>query len=231
MRPTTFRADVVGDELRRRKAATMTELKDALGTSVDMTVLRKLRALGYLTSYSHAGKFYTLMSIPHFNNQGLWFHGEVGFSRYGTLRATLERLVKVAEAGHTHEELKSLLRLRVQNTLRNLVEAGRIRRELVEALYVYFDVDPRLAKAQLAKRLEILAERAVVVPAPLPLDPGRVIEVLVAVIRAPAASARQVASALGRRGVDVSESQVEEVFARYVPGKKTARSRSRRSPR
>jgi hypothetical protein len=54
---------------------------------------------------------------------------------------------------------------------------------------------------------------------------------LVAVIRAPAASARQVANALGRRGVDVSETQVEEVFARYVLGKKTARSRSRRSRR
>jgi hypothetical protein len=34
----------------------LTELKLALGTSVDVTVFRKLRQLDYLSSYSHRGR-------------------------------------------------------------------------------------------------------------------------------------------------------------------------------
>src|SRR5207249_10033445 len=39
----------------------------ALGTSATMTVFRKLKALGYRTSYSHRGKYYTLSGILRFD--------------------------------------------------------------------------------------------------------------------------------------------------------------------
>jgi len=39
---------------------TMEQLKDVLGTSVDMTIYRKLRQLSYLTSYSHQWQNITL---------------------------------------------------------------------------------------------------------------------------------------------------------------------------
>jgi hypothetical protein len=58
-----------------------------------------------------------------------------------------------------------------------------------------------------------------------------VIDVLVAVIRAPGAHAEAIACALRARGLTVSDAQVAEVFARYDLGKKTARSRSTRSQR
>ena len=108
--------------------AKLDELSRALRAS-GRTVARALKKLGYHSSYSHAGKFYTLVDVPRFDRNGLWFHEDVGFSQYGTLLATLDRLVRAAEAGHTHEELRSLLRLRVQNSLRGLVKAGRIGRE------------------------------------------------------------------------------------------------------
>ena len=47
--------------LRRRKIATMDELKDALGTKGDITVSRKLNELIYYSSYSHRGSYYTLV--------------------------------------------------------------------------------------------------------------------------------------------------------------------------
>jgi hypothetical protein len=64
-----------------------------------------------------------------------------------------------------------------------------------------------------------------------PLDPARVIEVLLAVIRAPRAAADRVARDLRERGLGVTDAQVIEAFARHDLGKKTARSRSRRSRR
>jgi len=40
----------------RRKIATLDELKQALGTAVDVTVFRKLKPLDYFTSYSPYGQ-------------------------------------------------------------------------------------------------------------------------------------------------------------------------------
>jgi hypothetical protein len=58
MRPLSFHPDVLRSLLLRNKSATVDELKQALGTSVDVTVFRKLKPLDYLTSYSHRGRYY-----------------------------------------------------------------------------------------------------------------------------------------------------------------------------
>ena len=42
MRPLSFRSDELRSLLRRSKIATLDELKQALGTAVDVTVFRKL---------------------------------------------------------------------------------------------------------------------------------------------------------------------------------------------
>lgn len=55
MRPLSFRSDALRTLLLRHKIATLDELKQALGTSVDVAVFRKLKPLDYLTSYSHRG--------------------------------------------------------------------------------------------------------------------------------------------------------------------------------
>ena len=43
--------------LKAQKIASMSELKEALGTLVDVTVFRKLAELGYRTSYSNRGQY------------------------------------------------------------------------------------------------------------------------------------------------------------------------------
>jgi len=53
MRPLSFRSDELRSLLLRSKIATLDELKQALGTEVDVTVFRKLKPLDYVTSYSH----------------------------------------------------------------------------------------------------------------------------------------------------------------------------------
>ena len=70
--------------LKQNKIATLPELKAALGTPVDVTVFRKLKEIGYLSSYSHRGRYYTLAETPVFDAQGLWSYRGVHFSRYGS---------------------------------------------------------------------------------------------------------------------------------------------------
>lgn len=50
----------------------MPQLKSVLGTSVSYTVLRKLSPLGYRTSYSHGGTYYTLDELAQYDELGLW---------------------------------------------------------------------------------------------------------------------------------------------------------------
>src|ERR1019366_8679513 len=66
MRPLSFRSDELRSLLLRNKIATLDELKQALGTSVNVTVFRKLKPLAYLTSYSHRGRYYTLRDVARF---------------------------------------------------------------------------------------------------------------------------------------------------------------------
>lgn len=216
---------------RQAPTATLEELQRLLHSS-GRTVLRVLDGVGYMTSYSHAGRYYTLSHIPAFDDTGLWFSGDVCFSRHRTLRATVVVLVKESTAGHTHEELQTVLRLRVHDTLRSLVEEMSISRERVTGVYVYLHPDREVASAQLTRRRQLVAPAvALPLPAAAQLDPLHVIDVLVAVIHAPKEDPHAIAARLRAAGLGVSDEQVEAVFAQYGLQKKTARSRSKSSRR
>ncbi len=217
----------------RKRVAPLAELRRALGVRSRTTVFFALKAAGYFSSYSHAGRYYTLRDIPEFDAHGLWFFGEVRFSKHGTLRATLIELVREAPAGRTHEELEVLLGLRVHDTLRSLIETRTLGRQRVQSVFVYFDSEPQRAAAQFEER-----RRKVVALVPEPahedspiLDPSRVVQVLVAVIHTPKGNARTIAARLRASGLAISDEQVEAVFTHYELGKKTASSRSPRSRR
>src|SRR5271157_1604363 len=109
MRPLSFHTDELRALLLRNHTATLSEMKHALGTRVDVTVFRKLQPLDYLSSYSHRGGYYTLREIVDFDDQGLWFHQAVCFSRYGTLLATAEAFVNRSPNGYLAEELAQAL--------------------------------------------------------------------------------------------------------------------------
>jgi hypothetical protein len=140
--------------LEKRKIATLEELKEALGTSSPMTVFRKLKPLGYQTSYSHRGKYYTLVRTPRFDERGLWQCDDVWFSRCGNLLATSQHLVETAEAGVTPVELAEVLHVEVKEPLLALYRAKRIEREKIENLYVYVSGDPGQRRSQLLRRRE-----------------------------------------------------------------------------
>jgi len=210
---------------RQKRAALLDDLRAALGTASRTTIFRILKAVGYFTSYSHAGRYYTLRRIPKFDRLGLWSWRGIGFSSHGTLRATSVFLIEQSEAGQTHEELQSRLGLRVHDTLRSLVEERIIRRERFEDVYVYLSADPKRAATQMTARQEL---HVPAVAAVVPTDPLLVIDVLVEVIHHPREDAAAIAERLRAGGRLVSPKQVEEVFHAYGV-KKTARSRLPRS--
>src|SRR5437867_12498471 len=152
MRPTSFRPDALRALLLRNKIATLDDLKHALGTPVDVTVFRKLKLLGYLSSYSHRGRFYTLREIARFDDHGLWSRTEVWFSRFGTLLATAEGFVNPSPRGYFADELAPALHVEVQDALHQLTQQKRIARQIVSGRYLYTTVDPTRQRRQLLAR-------------------------------------------------------------------------------
>src|SRR3990167_5285816 len=105
MRTPQFDADALLPLFRRRRIGTMDEMKSTLGTAVDRTVFRKLRAFPYHSSYSHRGKFYTLEALAEFDERGLWNCRSACFSRFGTLIDTEEQFVTRSDRGCLASEL------------------------------------------------------------------------------------------------------------------------------
>ena len=137
MRPERFAADAIVRLLRRRTITTMDELKAALGSSVDVTVFRKLRTLSYLASYSHRGRFYALLEAAVFDARGVWTCRGVHFSRFGSLVDTVEVFVTRAGRGYRAAELAAELQVAVKEPVLTLVRAGRLTRADVAGRYLY----------------------------------------------------------------------------------------------
>lgn len=143
--------------LEREKVASLEELKRALSSSGTMTVFRKLKALGYLSSYSHRGKYYTLVNIPDFDEMGLWSFHSIWFSKFGNLIETAWELVEEAEMGYTAGELESILHVECKRALLALYKQECVEREKIAGVYVYLSPEPGKQRNQVLLRQDHVA--------------------------------------------------------------------------
>lgn len=152
MRPISFDPQILRKHLLRHKIATLPELKQALGTSANLTVFRKLKLLDYLSSYTHRGSYYALRESARFDDAGLWSHEAVWFSRHGTLVTTIQAFVNQSAHGWFADELADALHAEVHDPLHDLVLGGRLRRTEVTGRFLYTSADSRQSKDQVRAR-------------------------------------------------------------------------------
>jgi len=173
------------------------------------SVRRFLAEVGYYSSFTHNGAWYTLQSIPRFGRNGLWFHCDIGFSRAGSLTKTLTTLVTESPAGMSAEMLGDTLRCRCHGVLVNLWRKGSIQREKIGRCQVYFATDPHKAdrqrqarSAQHPSKVQFSAEIAVLV--------------LAEFIRSPDSSFDQLAKKISKsKKVTVRPEQIEHLFDQH----------------
>ncbi len=203
----------------REKISDLHLLCETVGTGSRMSVFRRMNEMGYLTSYTDAGRYYTLERNACFESLGLWFHKCVGFSRAGTLKRTVAEFIERSPAGMRPAELRDMLRLRgtpaLYNTLGGLVRAGRIERKRMERGTLYLSAKPDRAREQLERRQEKERpgfDQGVVLP------PGEIIiAVLVEALQAAAVltEPRRIEERLQAQAVSVTAKQVEQVLGHY----------------
>jgi hypothetical protein len=156
MRKKEYDSERLVEFFCNKKVLTLKEIQDVLGTLSRMTAFRKLKDLNCHTSYSHAGRYYTLPEIPRYDEYGLWHFNMIHFSRYGTLVNAIDALVRNSEAGYFASELEKLLQVGVRNAVGKMYASGRLLREQIGNEYIY--LAPQLAESQLSKR-KVLAQK------------------------------------------------------------------------
>lgn len=190
------------------------QLRYELGDRPRSSLFRDLKKLDLVTSYTHAGQYHALKSAARFDADGLWFFGQAGFAKHGTLKNTLIQIISNAQAGMTQKELKSLLRIKVQNALTHLVQSNAVERQLLPtSIYVYLSVEKHKAEDQLQRRLAIHHKAPEVA---LPVE-NLIIEILLELIRAPdcRADAKELGRLLRKRGIVLGDPDIVYVLAYY----------------
>jgi len=172
------------------------------------SVRRFLSEAGYFSSFTHNGAWYTIRTIPQFDQDGLWFHHGIGFSHAGSLTSTLVELIRRSPAGLTAEMIGDKLHCRCHSMLIQLTRSQKIDRQKVGRAHLYLAADSHTADLQ-RQALHGLQEP------PLPAE--IVVLVLVEFIRTPEATFEQLASAITRdRGVTINAAQVEKIFLQHA---------------
>ena len=153
MRTIQYTASALSGLFETQGIATMPELMTALGTNARRTVYRKLKELGYRTSYSHRGAYYAPDQAVPFDEQGLWSCGDVWFSIHGTLLSTVEAFVKDSPCGYFVDELDNVLHVGTRDCLRKLVGKDVLKRSRLDGRFLYTSPDSA------RKRRQVLARR------------------------------------------------------------------------
>lgn len=206
----------LADSFRARRVLTLPQLCRTLRCSRS-TILRRLAEHGYYSSYNRSGKFFTIPEVAHFDAYGLWTCKTARFSKHGTLKDTVAHLVQSSSQGMTHEELASLLAVRVHNPLLQLIREGTLLRECMGPTFVYFHSKRTRRTEQRRERRAAMPRRPAVRP-----TPPQIIATLLELIQDPKATREQIIRRCRSGGVSISARVVHAVFERYELDKKRA---------
>jgi hypothetical protein len=199
----------------KNKVLDMAQLLKTLNTTARYTAFRYLRELNHITSYTHNGKYYTLLEIAQFDPNGFWYFGDIGFSVHGTLVNTLHQVITQSVAGKSNSELEKQCRVQVQAALRTLLQSKRIVRVKPGNRHLYVSADPSVSDHQIRKRTKSGPHQR--------LHDWIVGEILIETIRScpMVPSIEDVAGRLAKRGSSITQNQVKQVFEEYALEKKT----------
>ncbi len=206
-------AEQIHQLLLKNTIMSLKQLRAELLDRARSSLFRDLKKLDLISSYTHTGQYHALTRLAKFDEDGLWFFQDVGFSRYGTLKRSLVYVITHSPAGMTHREMRKLFRVEVQKPLTALVSSNTVARQLLPSrIHVYLSAD-ETSVVQLERRLAI-GDQALNVA--LPAESIR-IEILVEVIRAPQRSLDEkvLGPLLRKRGVLVKDEEVRTVLAYY----------------
>jgi len=157
MKKNTQRLDAISAIIRQKNVVAFDTILNGITCSA-ITLRRDLKTIRAITSYTHRGHFVTLPDIPRFNDYGIWFYRNIGFSKVGNSLNTILSLVEQGKDGFYREELEAILKIGISKQIQMLVQADKISRVKFGSKYLYL---PEAAMKNKKKRLRLIGERQV----------------------------------------------------------------------
>jgi hypothetical protein len=191
MPPPSLPTERLQKLFHRRVCWLLADLSHVLGYAL-ISVRRFLKQIGYFRSYTHNGKWYTLRSTPRFDRDGIWHYKDIGFSKHGSLIATIAHLVGRSPAGLSAGELAQKLGQPYRAVLTNLHKDGALDRVKVEGEFRYLSTAEEINRRQ-------REQAAAAEPASGSLSTHAAVLVLVEHVKHPEQDFEQVAANLRRR--------------------------------
>lgn len=182
--------DRLGKLFGRRPCWRLADLAQALRYA-PISVRRLLKQIGYFRSYTHNGKWYTLRPYPRFNRDGLWHHESIGFSKHGSLTATIAYLVARSPAGLSARDLAQKLQHPCHAVLTHLHHQQLLDRIKVAGQFRYLATEEAINRRQRQQAAASASPRCL-----SSLNPQAAVWVLVEHIKNPALSFEQIAARL-----------------------------------
>jgi len=199
------------------KVFTLNQLVDTLSCSA-ITARRRLSDWRAYTSINRNGMFYTLPSVPEFDQNGLWRFQDVFFSAHGNLKRTAIRLVQRSARGLDSHEISTLVGLPAGSSyLSRLRDLPDLSREWRGGRWVYLAGEDAARKKQLEERSD-WADQAAGLP-----SPEEAVDILVCFIRHPELEPEALARQLGERRRGVTAARIRNLLEHHGLGKKKRR--------
>lgn len=203
----------------RVKVMTIKDLIKRMMVS-EITVRRKLKKSGAFTSYNKNGKYYTLPHIPVFDSYGLWNYKDIRFSKHGNMHQTIIQLVNESRCGLHAGTIGELIGYPPHSLLNKLCAKSLIEREKLQGRYVYFSMEEQLYKSQRDK-YETVQEQYSEDDMPC----TTAVRLLIERIKRPKSNLSELARALRKENINISELQVKRFFEKHGLEKKTPTSK------
>lgn len=186
----------------------------------EITVRRKLKKTGALTSYNKNGQYYTLPHIPVFDSYGFWNYKDIRFSKHGNMYRTIIQLIRESRGGLDAGEIEDLIGYPAHSLLHQLCAKSLVKREKLGGRYVYYAIEEELNKIQ---REQYESGQAPYSEDDLPCITA--VKLLIEKIKRPESSLSELAGALRKENIHISESGVKRFFEKHGLEKKTPASK------
>lgn len=196
---------------QRRPCWMLAPLAQALDYAL-ITVRRLLKQVGYCRSYTHNGKWYTLRGFPTFNREGLWHHQHIGFSKHGSLTATIRHLIERSPAGLSARQLAQKLQHPCHAVLTQMHRDQQLDRASLAGEFCYFSSDAARHRQQRERADLTLPSSSVTT-----LSTQAAVWVLVEYLKQPEWSFEQLAAHLQQqRELTVTPDQIRRFFQEHA---------------
>jgi hypothetical protein len=207
---------------------TQTELKELfkINIALDMdyllrktgssriTILRRLKEIGYQTSYDHNGKYFALSEFLNFDKSRLFEHKGIHFFKNGGLQELIIQEINSSEKGYNAEELSSKIKTRVSNQLRLFTKKGMIVRKKYSEVYIYFSIDETYQQKQISNRETELKISST--PEDINVSNEKItIKILLEILKNPKAEPHEIGKSLREGGLKITDSFILYIFEKY----------------